>query len=628
MLGSFTFILHTHLPYVLHHGKWPHGSDWLSEAVAECYIPILGVLEQLQAEGAQPRISMDFSPINLEQMADPEFEATFQAYCDEKIAAAEVDYAYFAKNGEQHLQPLAEFWREFYTRTKNDFTEKYNGDIISGFRRLSDLGVLDAMTCGATHGYFPLLLRDENIRAQLLCAIETHERHFGKRPRGIWLPECGYRPRYEWSPSVGPKEYRTISQDRAGIEELLAEAGLEYFVVDGALTRGGRTVPAYQPLGQKLHEKYLEEIGPRGEPSVEFNPKRSLTDIYWVGNRGSAMSYQAYGNGNANGSASVASGNPSEFHFPAVFSRDPRSSSRVWAADLGYPGAGVYLDFHKKHHKSGLRYWRVTGSRVDLGDKQPYIPYHTEWQLDLDADDFISLVRKELDDHKRQTGRSGVLAAPFDTELFGHWWFEGPRFLEKVMRRMSASEDLKLTDCAEALDNYDAPRTMISLPEGSWGEGGHHFVWANHDVAWMWNHIYPLEDRFVTAVHAFLASSSANAPIEGGLLRTLLEQAARELLLVEASDWQFVISTGGAVEYSKKRFGRHCQLLSQLLDMAEKYESDGGLNEDDAAILQESLVKDRPFAKVDLHWWDSPMPSAPPPEVHIQNMQALAAAGI
>ena len=631
MLGSFTFILHTHLPYVVHHGKWPHGSDWLSEAVAECYIPILGVLEELQAEGLHPQISMDFSPINLEQMADPVFEGTFVEYCDEKIAAAETDYAFFATNGEQHLQPLAEFWREFYTKTKRRFLEDYGGNVVTGFRRLSDAGVLDAMTCGATHGYFPLLLRDENIRAQLLCAIETHERHFGKRPRGIWLPECGYRPAYEWSPVLGPKEYRKERYARAGVEELVAEAGLEYFVVDGALTRGGRTVPAYQPLGQKLHEKYLEEIGPRGEPIVQSDPKRSLTDIYWVGQ---APSDQVRSDGYGvpkNGSSKDRSASRAEDSWkfdmaPAVFSRDPQSASRVWAADLGYPGAGVYLDFHKKHHKSGLRYWRVTGSRVDLGDKQPYIPYHTEWQLDLDADDFVSLVRRELTEHKQATGRAGILAAPFDTELFGHWWFEGPRFLEKVMRRLAVSNDVTLTDCAEALDRYDAPRTTISLPEGSWGEGGHHFVWANHDVAWMWNSIYPLEDRFLRVVQSFLHGAGESS--EGDMLRTILEQAARELLLVEASDWQFVISTGGAVEYSKKRFGRHCELLGQLLDMAEKYQSGEGLSEEDAAILQESLIKDRPFATIDLRWWDSALPAAPFREVHIQSTKELAAAGI
>jgi 1,4-alpha-glucan branching enzyme len=204
VLGYFTFILHTHLPYVVHHGKWPHGSDWLSEAVAECYIPILEALDRLDKKGLKPRISMDFSPVNLEQLADPAFPKIFMEYCEEKITAAEKDFTYFEENNEPHLQPLAEYWSKFYTDTKDLFAKKYKKDIVAGFKRLQDKGILDAMTCGATHGYFPLLLRDANIRAQLQCAIATHEKHFGQRPRGIWAPECGYRPSYDWKPPIGP----------------------------------------------------------------------------------------------------------------------------------------------------------------------------------------------------------------------------------------------------------------------------------------------------------------------------------------------------------------------------------------------------------------------------------------
>ena len=575
MIGSFTFILHTHLPYVLHHGKWPHGSDWLSEAVAECYLPIIQMLERLDEEGIQPRISMDFSPINLEQLADPDFEGIFVAYCDEKIKAAEKDVAYFSKNGETHFIALAEYWREFYSNARTAFLDKYNSNIVGEFKKLSDKGVLDAMTCGATHGYFPLLLRDDNIRGQIRTAIYTHEKHFGKRPRGIWIPECGYRPRYEWSSIVGPESFREKKEMRAGVEELVSEAGLEYFVVDGALTRGGMTVPAYQPLAKKLHEKYLEEVGARGEEIPKFDPDRSLTDIYWVGKANNGATQPV-----------------------AIFSRDPQSSSRVWSADLGYPGAGVYLDFHKKHHNSGLRYWRVTGSKVDLGDKQTYTPDHTEWQLDWDADDFVSFVTKELADHAKEKGYAGVLAAPFDTELFGHWWFEGPRFLEKVMRGMSKSDDVKLTDCAEALDNYSAPRTTITLPEGSWGEGGHHFVWANHEVAWMWDTIYPLEDRFLKVIHSF------DLDAIDVTLRWILEQAARELLLLEASDWPFVISTQGAIGYSKERFAEHAGFLTKLLELAERYS--GELTTEDEKLLYASSIKDSPFRQIDLRWWSKP----------------------
>jgi 1,4-alpha-glucan branching enzyme len=555
MLGSFTFILHTHLPYVLHHGKWPHGSDWLSEATAECYIPILGMLEGMRANGLSPKISMDFSPIDLEQLADPDFASVFTSYCNEKIAAAEKDYVRFSQDGAQEYQAIAEYWLAFYSRTKTIFVEKYRCNIVSGFRALSDAGVLDAMTCGATHGYFPLLLRDDNVRGQIHCAIETHEKHFGKRPRGIWLPECGYRPRYKWSPTVGPESFRLSSEERAGVEELVAEAGLEYFVVDGALTKGGTV-------------------------NGVLDPKRSLTDIYWV-------------------DSSKSRRLPNK-NLAAIFSRDAESASRVWDAEKGYPGAGPYLDFHKKHGNSGLRYWKITSLKTDMADKLPYVPSDTEEKLDVQADDFVSLVLAELEEFSTTHSYPGIIASPFDTELFGHWWFEGPRFLEKVMRSIATSEKVGLTNCAEALDNYSAPHVTISLPEGSWGFEGQHWVWTNDAVAWMWDTIYPLEDRFLNMVHII--------PKQGidEQLRTIFEQAARELLLLEASDWPFVISTKGAIEYSKMRFAEHAEFLTRLLDIAAHYDANKGLSSADSDFLQEASAKDRVFANVDLGWWGTP----------------------
>jgi 1,4-alpha-glucan branching enzyme len=314
-------------------------------------------------------------------------------------------------------------------------------------------------------------------------------------------------------------------------------------------------------------------MGARGEEPFKSDPDRSLSEIYNVRSHGST--------------------NPVA---PAVFSRDPRSAARVWAADMGYPGAGVYLDFHKKHHNSGLRYWGVTGARVDLGDKRVYDPEHIEWQLDHDATDFVSLIRRELVEHLGTHEKPGIIAAPFDTELFGHWWFEGPRFLEKVMRQLARhpEQEIKLSDCAQAIEDHP-PQKTISLPEGSWGEGGHHYVWANNQVVWMWNTIYPLEERFVTVLR--------HISDRDDVLQQILEQAARELLLMEASDWPFVISTQGAIDYSKERFAEHSDFLTALLDMAERYAAGHGLTEEDTEILEASSLKDRPFETIDLSWW-------------------------
>jgi 1,4-alpha-glucan branching enzyme len=588
LLGYFTFILHTHLPYVLHHGKWPHGSDWLSEAVAECYIPILEALNRLQAKGLNPRISMDFSPINLEQLSDPSFPEVFIEYLDEKITAAEKDFDYFAEIGEEHMQPLAEYWRGFYSDTKALFTEKYKCDIVAAFKRLQDDGVLDAMTCGATHGYFPLLLRDANIRAQLQTAITTHTKHFGKKPRGIWVPECGYRPTYAWKPPVGPDELRRETKERLGVEELLSEAGLEYFVVDGALTKGGIRVKTFLPYEERLKRLYdeSEEIYKVHDP-FEPHADRSLAEIYHVRSTTRELPDTQ----------------------PAVFSRDAVTSAIVWSADMGYPGSPPYLDFHKKHHNSGHRYWAVTGSKVDLADKVQYDPAKIEAMIEQNATHFVSILEEQLKEHYDEYGYEGIIASPFDTELFGHWWFEGPRFIEKVIEKLAVDPDVRVSNCAKALDEVPGPHKTIALPEGSWGEGGGHFVWLNKEVKWTWERIYPLEEDF----HQTLKVLRENGAMEDGeipddTLKLIMHQAARELLLMEASDWQFVITTKGAIDYSTERFTAHADILEALLDMAVRYMQGHGLTEEDTDLLEDAIIKDRPFETIDLAWWsDKPL---------------------
>ncbi len=576
MLGYFTFVLHTHLPYVLHHGKWPFGSDWLSEAVSECYIPLLNAMNGLHDRGVKFKISMDFSPILLEQLADPAFAETFISYCDEKIKLAESDHKYFSKNNEKHFQPLAKFWEDFYRDAKNSFENVYHCDLIGGFKKLSDAGVLDAMTCGATHGYFPLLLDDRNIRAQIQLAIATHKKYFSKDPRGIWLPECAYRPRYFWSPESGDRTLEKFCKERAGIEELVSEFGLEYFVVEGSLTKGGMAMPTYHRLMDAARKKhiYTEEWQKYLLATAE-HANRSLADIYQVQSTTRELPGAT----------------------PVVFSRDRKTSEQVWSGDIGYPGDGNYLDFSKKHHNSGLRYWKVTGHHIDIGLKEQYDPKAREVNLSRQASHFVALVKQTLTEHIIQTGKSGVVCSPFDTELFGHWWFEGPGFLEKVLEKLSNDPDIKLSNCAEILDRIPN-RETIALPEGSWGEGGGHYVWLNQKVSWTWDKIYSQEKEFLEAIKNY---HQKKKPAK--FLTKILRQAARELLLLEASDWQFLITTEGAADYATTRFNEHSERLSQLLDIADRLFDGKEEGKKDKEYLKTASKDDKPFTEIDLSWW-------------------------
>ncbi|MDI6778906.1 MAG: DUF1957 domain-containing protein [Bacteroidota bacterium] len=567
--GSFLFVLHTHLPYVITHGKWPHGSDWLNEAAAETYIPILNMLGELVDEGYHPKLSIGISPVLAEQLADPVFKEGFVYYLDEKISAAKKDTDYFCKNGDEHLNTTAKFWDEWYTSRKHDFVDKYDYNLIAGFRKFSDIGVIDIITCAATHGYFPLLSQDSSIDAQVKIAIETHKRHFGVKPRGIWLPECAYRPRYRWKPPVKVQGLET-EYERKGVEELLSENGIEYFVIDSAMLLGGKPIGLYlDRFGglKQLWEQYEKSASIRQE---EF--KKSVYDLYLVDSPGSKR-----------------------LPSVAIFTRDPKTALQVWSGDYGYPGDGQYLEFHKKHHLSGHRYWRVTHSDADLADKLKYEPDKIEERLESHSSHFVHLVNKSLKEHYNTTKTHGVLTAPFDTELFGHWWFEGPRFLKKVLMKIEQSNFVKLSSASAEID-IRKPNKVIQLPEGSWGEGGHHFIWFNSTTEWTWKKIY--EDELIMQELAEKYSDTKDEKI-----RFLLSQAARELLILQASDWQFLISTQSARRYAEERFTNHHSDFIRLVSTANTYANTGVLSDVDWEYANECLERNLLFPEIDLKFW-------------------------
>ena len=284
-IGAVSFVLHAHIPYCLRAGRWPHGEEWLFEAMAESYIPLLNVLNDLAEAGFCPRLTLGLTPVLCEQLADREVPARFEAYLNERAQAAELDL----ERGRAAGGPppaLAERYREEYLATARDFAERHGSDLLAAFRSLADRGVVELAGGMATHCYTPLLARDSSIRAQLRTGLETTRRHFGATPRAFWLPECAYRPGFS-DPATGVW--------RPGIETFWKPRG------SSSSSARRRLSPA--------PERHPTRTRPPRRPAPRSFPQRVA---------GSTVT---------------------------VIARNPHSSALVWSKDQGYPGDGSYRSF-------------------------------------------------------------------------------------------------------------------------------------------------------------------------------------------------------------------------------------------------------------------------------------------
>jgi 1,4-alpha-glucan branching enzyme len=566
-LGYFTFVLHSHLPYVIGHGRWPHGMDWLNEAAAESYIPLLKVFNRLAAEGQTSGVTLGITPILAEMLAARTFREEFKEYLDNKVKAAQEDLVTFEKQGDEHFASLARMWESHYGELSRAFREDFQEDLLKECRRLMDLGVMEVITSAATHGYLPLLGRDTAVQAQVKQGVAAHRRHFGRDPKGFWLPECAYRPRYKWAPPLaGVSEAPVL---RKGVEEFLSENGLSYFFIDSHLLKGGRAIGVYKDRFEAL-ERLWERFASQFKERPEEEDKSP---------------YQVY----------LVSSAPETKRPVAAFTRDPKTGLQVWSGEWGYPGDGNYLDFHKKRFPGGLRYWKVTSAKADLADKEPYQPQWVAGRLNEQADHFVSLVTGLLTEYREQQGRPGMVVAPYDTELIGHWWFEGPEWVYQVLRRFQQYTQVSLSPGAEILQAA-APRAVISLPEGSWGEGGYHWIWLNEMNDWTWRHIYPAEQEMEE-----LAGRWAHDP--DPRLQDLLKQCGRSLFLLEASDWQFLISTFSARDYAELRLVVHRDDFQRLADLTRRYALNRELPSEDWNFFNFCRERDDIFPDLDPRWW-------------------------
>jgi 1,4-alpha-glucan branching enzyme len=396
---------------------------------------------------------------------------------------------------EPHYQRLASMYHDRFHSLRHTW-RSHDGDLISAFRRLQEAGRVEVMTSTATHAFFPLLDRNwAALRAQVHAAADLYERHFGTRTRGMWLGECGYVP---------------------GVDELLREAAVQYFFVDAHGLLYADRQPVYG-----VHA-----------------PLYCRTGV-------------------------------------AAFGRDTESSEQVWSARDGYPGDPLYRDFyrdigfdlpmdyigpyvHPEGHRmyTGIKYHAITHEQMH--DKWVYDPEAARGRAGLHASHFRANRQLQVEALAAHMDRPPLIVSPYDAELYGHWWFEGPLFLGDLFRQLHHDQDaIETITPGDYLDRH--PSNQMATPcASSWGRGGYNEYWLGESNAWVYPHLHAAAERMVALAKSF--------PAAEGLAARALQQAARELMLAQSSDWPFIMQTGTTVSYATRRFNEHIVRFNRLCD--------------------------------------------------------------
>jgi 1,4-alpha-glucan branching enzyme len=578
---NFVLILHAHLPYVLGHGRWPHGSDWLVEAVVDCYLPLVGVLRRLPAAGTPAPVTISVTPVLAAQLAAPGLAGEVEDFLAQRLESCDASERAYHAAGDSTLTGVVRWWRDRYVALRDEF-RALDGGLIGALRALERDGRIEVMSSAATHALLPLLARDESIALQLRAGADEHMRHFGRPAPGLWLPECGYRPAGPWNPIAGaPARWA-----RDGLERHLTAVGCRYVVLDAHSVAAGERAAAYDAFGRP---------GARAAGTVGGGGAMGAPWMIDGGSSAAARSpYRDYAIGTGPRGERAPGGTPGRAPGAApgralggalvrALVRDPETTRQVWSRDGGYPGGAAYREFHKLTFPGGLRLWSVTDPRASLGEKLHYDPDAAVAMAREHASHFADLLHGIA--ANGTPGGARVVVAPFDAELFGHWWFEGPEWLAALYAELArAANGARATgDRATgaqangarvrpvtALEHVHATRDdaePIVPAAGTWGQGGDFGFWLNDDTAWTWRRLWQLEDRFWAVARAALANSAA---------RPVLAQAARELLLAQASDWQFMYSAGAVPDYAARRFTLHADAAGDLVTALERGSEPGG----------------------------------------------------
>lgn len=545
--GYVALLLHAHIPYVRHNASEITLEErWFFEAVVDTYLPLIDMMERLIEDHVPFRLMLSLSPPLLAMLEDSRLHLRLRKHLSSlcELGQREVIRLW----GDEAFGPLAKLYADRYHRLSLLY-DRLHGDLIAKFRSLSSTGCLELITCAATHAFLPLVKNDVTLRAQLEAAVQEFRRHFGVAPSGIWLPECGYTP---------------------ALEPHLQALDLRYFVVD-------------------THAHTLARRDSASEGEIAGLPLRTP---------GGAC----------------------------AFARDPEAGAHVWSAEAGYPGDPDYREYYRDigydlghdggaewaylkpyvlpdgaRINTGFKYYSVTG---DGDAKVPYNPARAAQKAQQHAEHFIaSRVAQLRRLAEQRTGGAAassapehpsVIVCPYDAELFGHWWYEGHQWLEAVLRGLAARSDESVVVNTTTLGNYaaaHAPTTVAELPVSSWGRGGYAEVWLQPRSQWVTPRLHAAEDRMVQA-----AQKHHDPAALSSLQLRALNQAARELMLAQSSDWTFILDADTVTSYATKRIETHLSHFHNLLNTFDKGSSDKELS-----TLVQSLERKSPFLP-ELHY--------------------------
>jgi 1,4-alpha-glucan branching enzyme len=523
--GYVALVLHAHLPYVRHPEHARHLEErWFYEGIIECYLPILDMLDRLAAERVPIAFTMSLTPPLAAMMRDALLCARFEDHLArlERLAESEMKRLW----GDAHFAPLATFYREELARVRAVW-ERHHGDLVGAFVSHWDAGRIELITCSATHCYLPgMLPAKEGIRPQLELGMLAFERLTGRKPFGMWLPECAYDPK---------------------IDQAVADAGVRFTIVDTHGLTHARPRPAFGV--------YAPIVSPGGV---------------------------------------------------AFFARDQESSRQVWSREEGYPGDPYYRDFYRdigfdlpEHFllgevvgdgnrlMTGIKYHRITG-KVDLAHKAPYIPSVAKERAWSHALDFVKNRVAQIDWLSRTMTVPPIVVSPYDAELFGHWWYEGPMFLEAMFRHLANTDAIQPITLRDYLERH--PLAARATPSASsWGAGGYGAVWVGPEAAWTWRHVH-----HATRYVRWLVEKHRDAD---GLRGKALDQTIRELLLLQSSDWNFILKTGTATGYALARIQAHTHRLRRLGHLVQT----GVIEGEDAAWLDDVCSRDNFLEQLSSH---------------------------